>query len=78
MIVVDAARYDEEDLMLAIDAGAEDISLDDDVYEIITAPCELAAVREALTRAGVEIESADVTQRPKSRVPVTESDARGC
>jgi YebC/PmpR family DNA-binding regulatory protein len=74
-IVVDAHRYDEDDLIGAIDAGAEDISLDDDVFEVITEPADLVAVREALTRAGVEIESADVTQRPKSRVPLDEADA---
>jgi YebC/PmpR family DNA-binding regulatory protein len=75
VIVVDASRYDEDDLMPAIDAGAEDIALDDDVFEIITEPGALTGVREALTQAGVEIESADVTQRPKSRVPVQEGDA---
>ncbi len=74
-IVVDASRYDEDDLIVAIDAGAEDISLDDDVYEIVTEPGDLSAVRGALTDADIEIESADVTQRPKSRVPVSESDA---
>ena len=74
-IVVDASRYDEEDLLIAIDAGAEDISLDDDVFEIISAPGDLGAVRGALTAAGIEIESADVTQRPTARVPVQESDA---
>jgi YebC/PmpR family DNA-binding regulatory protein len=75
VLVVDAARYTEEDLMAAIDAGAEDISLDEDVYEIITEPSGLVPVREALQQAGVELESADVTQRPKSRVPVDEADA---
>jgi YebC/PmpR family DNA-binding regulatory protein len=75
VIVVDASRYDEEDLLIAIDAGAEDISRDDDVFEIVAAPSDLGAVRGALTEAGIEIESADVTQRPKSRVPVAESDA---
>jgi YebC/PmpR family DNA-binding regulatory protein len=75
VIVVDASRYDEDDLIAAIDAGAEDISLDDDVFEVITEPGELARVRDALSQAGVEIESADVTQRPKSRVPVQEADA---
>src|SRR6201999_4206341 len=34
VIVVDSSRYDEEDLMIANDAGAQDISLDDDVFEI--------------------------------------------
>jgi YebC/PmpR family DNA-binding regulatory protein len=74
-IVVDASRYDEEDLLIAIDAGAQDISLDDDVYEIISEPGDLSAVRGALTAGGIEIESADVTQRPTARVPVQEADA---
>jgi YebC/PmpR family DNA-binding regulatory protein len=75
VIVVDASRYDEDDLMPAIDAGAEDISLDDDVFEVITEPAALGPVREALQQAGVEIESADVTERPQSRVPVEDGDA---
>jgi YebC/PmpR family DNA-binding regulatory protein len=75
VIVVDASRYDEEDLLIAIDAGAEDISQDDDVFEIICEPSDLTAVRGALAEAGIDIESADVTQRPKSRVPVEEADA---
>ena len=61
--------------MVAIDAGAEDIALDDDVFEVITEPADLTAVRQALEQAGVELESADVTQRPTARVPVQESDA---
>ena len=75
VIVVDAARYDEDDLMAAIDAGALDISLDDDVFEVITEPTDLVAVRTALQDAGVEIESAELAQLPKSRVPVDESEA---
>jgi YebC/PmpR family DNA-binding regulatory protein len=75
VVVVDANRYGEDDLMPAIDAGAEDISLDEDVYEVITEPADLAAARDALTDAGVEIESADLAQRPRARVPVDESDA---
>jgi YebC/PmpR family DNA-binding regulatory protein len=76
VIVVDATRYDEEDLMPAIDAGAQDIVRDDDVFEVITEPGDLTAVRKALIDPGVEIESADLTQRPKTRVPVDESDAQ--
>ncbi len=75
VIVVDAARYDEDDLIVAIDAGAEDIALDEDVYEVITEPGDLVAVAQALREAGIETESTDVTQRPKSRVPVGEADA---
>jgi YebC/PmpR family DNA-binding regulatory protein len=75
VIIVDASRYDEDDLLIAIDAGAEDVSLDDDVYEIVSQPGNLVAVRDALTEAEIEIESADVTQRPKVRVPVQEAEA---
>ena len=75
VLVVDASRYDEDDLIVAIDAGAQDIVLDEDVYEVVTAPGDLGAVRNALDSAGVEIDSADVTQRPKARVAVEESDA---
>ncbi|HEY2772295.1 MAG TPA: YebC/PmpR family DNA-binding transcriptional regulator [Solirubrobacteraceae bacterium] len=75
VIVVDAGRYDEDDLIGAIDAGAEDISRDDDVFEVITEPGDLGPVREALRQAGVDMESADVAQRPKSRVPVDDCDA---
>jgi YebC/PmpR family DNA-binding regulatory protein len=75
VIVVDAARYDEDNLIAAIDAGAEDIALDEDVFEVITDPGDLPQVRAALEAAGVEMDSSDVTQRPKSRVPVEEADA---
>ena len=75
VVVVDASRYDEEDLLAAIDAGALDIALDEDVFEVITEPGELAIVRDALEQAGVQIESADVTQRASARVPVGEADA---
>src|SRR3954462_9027740 len=44
VIVVDASRYSEEDLMVAIEAGAEDISVDDDVYEVGTEPAAFLEV----------------------------------
>jgi YebC/PmpR family DNA-binding regulatory protein len=75
VIVVDGGRYDEDDLIGAIDAGAEDIVRDDDVFEVITEPGDLQAAREALEQGGVEIESADLVWRPSSRVPVEESEA---
>jgi YebC/PmpR family DNA-binding regulatory protein len=75
VIVVDATRYGEDDLIPAIDAGARDISVDEEMFEVITEPGDLAAVRRALEQAGVEIESADISERPKSRVPVDEAEA---
>jgi YebC/PmpR family DNA-binding regulatory protein len=70
VIVIDASRYGEDDLMAAVEAGAEDISIDEDVFEVITGQGEFATVRGALEKAGVELESAELTYRPSSLVPV--------
>jgi transcriptional/translational regulatory protein YebC/TACO1 len=59
--------------MVAIDAGAEDVAIDDDVYEVVTVPADLQAVREALEGAGIAIQSAELTMRPTNRVEVDES-----
>jgi len=75
LIVVDAERYDEDDLMVAIEAGAEDIAEDDGVFEVLTEPSTLTAVRTALEEAGIEIQSADIAWLPKARVPIDEDDA---
>jgi YebC/PmpR family DNA-binding regulatory protein len=75
VIVVDGERYGEDDLMVAIDAGAEDISREDDSWEIVTEPSDLTAVRKALDDAEVELLNAEVTQRPKVLVPVDEDTA---
>jgi YebC/PmpR family DNA-binding regulatory protein len=74
-VVVDGERYGEDDLMAAIDAGAEDIVADDDVLEVLCEPADLATVRQALVDAGVEVQDAEVTQRPKTLVPLDEDGA---
>jgi transcriptional/translational regulatory protein YebC/TACO1 len=72
---VDGQRYSEDDLMVAIDAGAEDISMDADVFEVLCEPADLTAVRTALAEADISIEAAEVTQLPKVRVPLDEDQA---
>ncbi len=74
-IVIDATRYSEDELMPAVEAGAEDISADDDVFEVVSEPSEFTAVRHALEQAGVEMESAEMAYRPSSLVPIDESQA---
>jgi YebC/PmpR family DNA-binding regulatory protein len=73
-VVVDAERYGEDDLMPAIEAGAEDIADDEGVWEIVAEPTEFTAVRKALEDAGIEIQSAELSMRPTTRVPVEEGD----
>ncbi len=75
LVVVDGQRYSEDDLMVAIDAGAEDIARDDDVFEVLCEPVDLTAVREALDGAGIEVETAEISQLPKVRVPLDEETA---
>jgi YebC/PmpR family DNA-binding regulatory protein len=75
VIVVDGERYGEDDLIAAIDAGAEDVQEDGDLLKVITDPATLSAVREALEEAGVEIESSDLAMEPKSTVEVEEGSA---
>jgi YebC/PmpR family DNA-binding regulatory protein len=75
LVVVDGTRYSEDDLLVAIEAGALDVAVDDDIFEILTEPGDLTAVRTALEQAGVELESAEVTQHPKTRVPIDEATA---
>jgi YebC/PmpR family DNA-binding regulatory protein len=74
-ILIDSTRYSEDELMIAVDAGAEDIATDEDVFEVITEPSDFTQVRKALEEAGVEMQSAEVAFRPSSLVPIDEAQA---
>ena len=77
MIVVDGERYSEDDLIGAIDAGAEDVAPDGDVLKVTTEPAALAAVRAALEADGIEVESAELAMEPNVVVEIDqESEAR--
>jgi YebC/PmpR family DNA-binding regulatory protein len=75
VVMVDAERYSEDDLIPAIDAGAEDVGREADSLKVVCAPEDLGAVREALDSADVEVESAGLTMEPKSVVEVGAGDA---
>ncbi len=76
-ILVDAAKHGEDDVMsAAIEAGADDVVPDGGQYQILTQPADFAAVRDALTAAGIEFEQAELTMIPKNTVKLEESDAR--
>jgi YebC/PmpR family DNA-binding regulatory protein len=62
---------EDEVMMVALEAGAEDVKdAGDGKFEIITAPTDFGAVKSALDAAGLEPEEADVTQMPDVSVPV--------
>ena len=69
LIVIDKeeVEMDEEELMMAaLDAGAEDFAAEEDSYEITTSPDDFSAVREALEAAGIPMASAEVTMIPQT------------
>jgi YebC/PmpR family DNA-binding regulatory protein len=71
VVLVDAARYDEDEVMLAAaDGGAEDVEPDESSLRITTAPEDLHAVREALEGAGIQPDAADLTMLPKTTVEI--------
>lgn len=72
-ILVEKAKADEDTLMsLVLDAGAEDMKNDpkEDSYEIITAPDQMEAVKEAITKGGIAVSLAEITMLPKTYVPL--------
>ncbi|HMK91878.1 MAG TPA: YebC/PmpR family DNA-binding transcriptional regulator [Thermoleophilia bacterium] len=76
-IYVDAAKYEEDDVMAAaIDAGAEDVVQDGEQFQVLTEPGDFAAVRDAIAAAGIEIDNAELTMIPKNTVKLEENDAR--
>jgi YebC/PmpR family DNA-binding regulatory protein len=64
---VDKKAVDEDKLMeIVLDAGAEDVKEDDDVWEVITAPADFEKVKEALDRSSIRYTDAEVTMLPKN------------
>lgn len=77
-IIVDKEECDmdaDELMMTALDAGAEDFSEEEDSYEILTAPDDFSAVREALEKAGLPIAEAQVAMIPQTYVELTDEQA---
>jgi len=61
----------EDQLMeAALEAGAEDVRVEDEVYEVLTDPGDLEVVREALSQAGLEPESAELAMVPATTIKV--------
>ena len=75
-VLVVAGAAEDEVFLAAADAGAEDVRATDDGVEVVTPPTALSAVREALEAAGMEIQSSDLTQIPKTTMKLEQEDAK--
>ena len=75
LVVEKTPGSDEDEMMMtALDAGAEDVNVEEDVYEILTAPNDFSAVREKLEQQGLTFLSAEVQKIPQNTVAVTDPD----
>ena len=75
LVVERTPGMDEDELMMmALDAGAEDVRPDEDVVEILTDPNEFSKVREALEQQGLTFLSAEIQKLPQNTVEVTDPE----
>ena len=76
VLVIEREPGSDEDemMMIALDAGAEDVKVDEDVFEILTAPNDFSTVRENLEKQGYSFLSAEVQKIPQNTVAVTDPD----
>lgn len=77
-IIIEKTDSTDEDelMMMALDAGAEDFSAEDEVYVVTTTPEEFGSVREALEANGVEFLEAGVKMIPDTYTEIGEEDAK--
>jgi YebC/PmpR family DNA-binding regulatory protein len=70
VVLADRAADEEELMLAAVDAGAEDIADDGELWRVTTPATDLHAVRTSVEAAGVAVESAELTMLPSSTVPL--------
>ena len=76
IVAKEECEMDADDLMMtALDAGAEDFVEEEDSFEIITAPDDFSAVREALEKAGIPLVEAQIAMIPQTYVELTDDQA---
>jgi YebC/PmpR family DNA-binding regulatory protein len=75
VVIVDGAADEDELMLVALDAGAEDITREGDLWQVTCAATDTAAVRQAIEDAGLTVESSDLTMLPTTTVALDSADA---
>jgi YebC/PmpR family DNA-binding regulatory protein len=71
VITIKADAIGEDDLLeKALEAGADDVKNEGEVYEVLTQPTAFLKVKESLAAAGVPIEASEITNLPNNTVPL--------
>ena len=76
-IIIDREEYEgdaDELMMIALDAGAEDLVEEEDSFEVLTDPDDFSEVRQALEDAGIPMANAEVTMIPQTYVTLTDAE----
>lgn len=77
LIIVDKSAKSEDELLeLALEAGADDMQEDGDVFEIYTSPDAFNDVHESLQKAGIEMQSAEISMIPQNYIKLEGDDAK--
>ncbi|MFT4233551.1 MAG: YebC/PmpR family DNA-binding transcriptional regulator [Microbacterium sp.] len=76
VIIVGEGATEDDIMLAALDAGAQDIEPHPEGFEVISEPTDLVAVRTALQEAGIDYESADAEFVPNVKVPADAEVAR--
>jgi YebC/PmpR family DNA-binding regulatory protein len=76
VLVPKNGRSEDDVLTAVLEAGAEEVNDLDDSFEVVSEATDMPAVREALTAAGIEYESADISWLPSVSVPLEGDAAR--
>jgi transcriptional/translational regulatory protein YebC/TACO1 len=72
----DAAPDEDKLLEIALEAGADDLHDEESTWEITTDPGAFAAVRDAISAAGIPMLSAELTMAPQNTIPVEGGQAK--
>lgn len=76
IIQVDSSKISEEDLFeFALEAGADDMRKEDDMFEIVSQPSAFEDVKSVLSEKSIDVESAEITMHPKNTVKLAEKEA---
>jgi YebC/PmpR family DNA-binding regulatory protein len=78
IVLIDRDGGTEEDRVLEVvlDAGADDLTVEGDQWQVVTLPQGLQGVRDALEEASIPVSSAELTMLPRSTVPLEGGEAR--
>ena len=76
VVIIDSEDLDEDEVMMvALDAGADDMVVNEDNFEILTDPAAFNDVHQAIKEAGYEIFEAEIEQIPSMEASVSDESA---